>query len=120
MLTNSSAGRHELIDEMSSFLESLPSKVKRYAKLLFAHLVFIVTSVAVVAPIIVGTGTALVWLGTERLALVGWMLPVYLVVGFSLWMFQFTVLRRAILAWGTIVYYLLLGREPESGRMVHH
>ncbi|WP_435152949.1 hypothetical protein [Haladaptatus sp. DFWS20] len=105
---------------MSSFLESLSSKLRRYAKQFFAHLVFVVTTVAVVAPIIVGTGTALIWLGIEKLALVGWMLPVYFAVGFFLWMFQFAVLRRAILAWGTVVHYLLLGREPESGRRVHH
>ncbi|WP_433627840.1 hypothetical protein [Halomicrococcus sp. NG-SE-24] len=39
----------------------------RYAKHLLAHSIYVGTSVAVVAPVVVGTGATLIWFGSTTL-----------------------------------------------------
>lgn len=108
---------------MAGFLAHLvdrPHELQHYGKRLLAYTLYAGTSVAVIALVVVGTGTGLIWFGLNVVPVVKWLVVPYVLFGFAFLMFEFMMLRRLALAWGTVVFHPLLGKEDPGRRTVHY
>ncbi|WP_327051722.1 hypothetical protein [Halomicrococcus gelatinilyticus] len=105
---------------VTAVLRSLPATARYYVARLVAYGIYVGTSVVAITAIVVGTATGLIWVGTNVVPSVPWLMVLYLVFGSTVLMAEFTVFHRAFKGWGTVVFHLVLGEEDRDERRTAH